>query len=453
MSAATSGEITELAQRIVAEAARRGASASECVIREGREVSVLVRLGEVEQVKQAEGKSLGVRVFRGQQAGVTYSSDLSWPAVEGMIAAALAIADNASPDPHAGLPEPRELGAIEGDLGLYSPAAAEVTPDQAIEWARRAERAALECDPRLTNSDGGSFDAGESAKVLANSHGFVGHVRRSSCSLSAVPIALENGKMQRDYWYTVAHAPADLESPESVGRTAAQRALRRLGARKMPTARVPVVFDPQAARSLLGHLLEAVSGETVYRESSFLAGQLGRMVASANIDIVDDGTCPGGFGTSPFDAEGVPTRRTPVITAGQLESYLLNCYSARKLGMHTTGNAARALAGAPGVSCGNLTLAPGPDSPEAIIAGIASGLYVTEFIGFGVNMVTGDYSRGVSGFWIDHGALAFPVEEITVAGNLKEMFRNVEAIGNDPDRRSAIQAPTLLIGGLTVAGN
>jgi PmbA protein len=443
----------DLARRIVAEAVRRGATAAECVLREGREVSVTVRLGQVEQVKQAEGKSLGVRVFRGQQAGVTYSSDWSWPAVEGMVAAALAIAENASPDPHAGLPEADELGVVAGDLGIYAPEAAAVTPEEAIEWARRAERAALDVDPRLTNSDGGSVDAGESTKVLANSHGFLGRVRRSSCSLSVVPIASENGKMQRDYWYTVGRRPAELEEPEAVGRTAAERTLRRLGARKVATARVPVVFDPRTAGSLIGHLLEAVSGETVYREASFLAGHLGETVAAPNFNLVDDGTVPGGLGSAPFDGEGVPTRRTPVIAGGKLESYLLNCYAARKLGLRTTGNAARALAGAPGVSCGNLTLEPGTESPETIIAGLNNGLYVTGLIGFGVNLVTGDYSRGVSGFWIENGALAYPVEEITVAGNLKEMFRNVEAIGNDPDRRGAIQAPTLLIGGLTLAGN
>ena len=447
-----SEELLDLARRIVAEAGRRGASAAECFIRQGRELSVTVRKGEVESIKQSEGNALGIRVFRGRRAGITYSSDLGWPAVERMIGSALAIADTASEDPFAGLPAPEDQGMIEGELQLYSPAPAAMTPEQAIDWAQRGERAALECDPRLSNSDGGSFEAGEGNKILVNSQGFAGAVRRSSCSISVVPIASQDGKMQRDYWYSIAHSPELLESAESVGRRAAERTLRRLGARKVPTARVPVIFDPQAARSLLGHLLEAVSGESVYREASFLAGQLGKPVAAPIVDLIDDGTRPAGFGTAPFDGEGVPTRRTPVISAGRLESYLLNSYAARKLGLQTTGNAARALAGNPGVSCGNFTLAPGSQSPEQIVSSVKQGFYVTEFIGFGVNSVTGDYSRGASGLWIDNGALAYPVEEVTVAGNLKEMFRNIQVIGNDLEFRSAITAPTLLIEGLTIAG-
>jgi PmbA protein len=370
-----------------------------------------------------------------------------------MLEAALAIAESASEDPFAGLPEARELGQLDADLALYSPAAAAITPEAALGLALRAERAALDADPRLTNSDGASFDAGEGVKVLANSLGFVGAVRRSSCSLSAVPIAIEHGARQRDFWYTVARSPEQLESPESVGRTAARRTLRRLGARKVPTARVPVVFDPQAARSLLGHVLEAVSGDAVYRQSSFLAGRLGQAVAAEAVTLVDDGTLPGRLGSSPFDAEGVPTRRTPVIERGRLNSYLLNAYAARKLALATTGNAARALAGPPGVGSHNLWLEPGTATPEQIIASVGNGLYVTEFIGFGVNPVTGDYSRGAAGLWIENGELAYPVEEITVAGNLNEMLRHITAVANDLEFRGAVNAPTLVIEGLTVAGS
>ncbi|MGN6593004.1 MAG: TldD/PmbA family protein [Terriglobales bacterium] len=445
-------ELMDLAARLVAEAGRRGATAAECVIRHGRELSVAVRLGETESIKQAEGKALGLRVFRGQQAGVTHSSDLGWPAVSAMLDAALQIAATASPDPAAGLPRPEELGQLTADLALYDPAAAEVTTAQALEWARRGEQAALDCDPRLTNSDGGSFEAGESTKILANSHGFCAAVRRSSCSLSVVPIASHEGAMQRDYWYSVARGPEGLETPEAVGRKAAQRTLRRLGARKVATQRVPVVFEPQAARSLLGHILEAVSGESVYREASFLAGKLGEAVAVPELNLVDDGTLPGRLGSSPFDGEGVPTRRTPLIAAGRLESYLLNCYAARKLSLASTGNASRGLAGAPGVSCHNLTLLPGTCTPEDIIAAVPNGLYVTEFIGFGVNAVTGDYSRGATGLWIENGQLAYPVEEITVAGNLKDMLRQITALASDLEIRGAVNAPTLLIEGLTVGG-
>ncbi|MGH9475953.1 MAG: TldD/PmbA family protein [Terriglobales bacterium] len=442
----------EIAERAVAEALRRGASAAECVIRHGRELSVTVRMGETESIKQAEGKALGLRVFKGRQSGVTHSSDLAWPALSAMLDAALAIAAVSSPDPAAGLPRPDELGHCPADLQLHDPTAAAVTADQALELAQRAERAALDCDPRLTNSNGASFDAGESTKFLVNSLGFSGEVRRSSCSLSVAPIAEHNGCKQRDWWYTVAHGPQGLESPEYVGRTAAARTLRRLGARKASTARVPVVFDPRTARALLGHILEAVSGEAIYRDASFLTGSLGRDVAASALTLVDDGCQPGALGSSPFDAEGVPTRRTVIFGDGRLQSYLLNCYAARKLSLATTGNAARGLAGAPGVSCGNLTLLPGTQTPDQILATIPNGLYVTEFIGFGVNTVTGDFSRGASGLWIENGSLAYPVEEITVAGNLKDMLRNVSAIANDLEYRGAVNAPTLCIDGLTVAG-
>lgn len=445
--------LLDLAQAVVAEAGRRGASAAECVVGEGRELSVNVRMGATESIKQADGNALGIRVFRGQRAGVTYSSDLSRDASLRMLDAALAIAEAASEDPFAGLPEPELLARAHPDLDLYSAAAAAVTPEQALDWALRAERAALDCDPRLSNSDGASFEAGEATKALANSHGFAGEVRRSSCSLSVVPIAMEHSLRQRDFWYTLGREPGLLEAPEQVGRTAAGRALRRLGARKVPTARVPVVFDPETARSLLGHVLEAVSGESVYREASFLAGQLGQVVASPCFTLVDDGLRPGGFGSSPFDAEGVPTRRTAVITQGRLDSYLLNTYTARKLSLATTGNAARALAGAPGVGCGNLTLLPGTVAPEAILRALPRGLLVTELIGFGVNAVTGDYSRGACGLWIENGELAYPVEEITIAGNLRDMLKNITAIGNDLPNRGAVNAPTVLIEGMTVAGS
>lgn len=452
-AAAAPAELVELAQRIVGEAGRRGASAAECVIRTGCELKVAVRLGEVESVKQAEGKSLGIRVFRGQQAGVTHSSDLSWAAAEQMIGAALTIAASASADTFAGLPELNEQGSLRGGLGLYSPSCAAFTPEQAVEWARRGEQAALGFDPRLSNSDGAMMDAGEDTKILVNSQGFEGAVRRSACSLSVVPIAVANGAMQRDYWYTLGRAPEELESPEEVGRHAAARTLRRLGARKVLTAQVPVIFDPQTARSLVGHLMEAVSGEAVYREASFLAGKIGQSVAAPTVTVVDDGTLAGRMGTAPFDGEGVPTRRKVVVGGGKLESYLLNCYAARKLGLRTTGNAARGLAGPPGIGCGNLTLEPGAARPEAIIAGVREGLYVTELIGFGVNSVTGDYSRGACGIWIENGALAYPVEEVTIAGNLGEMLRQMTAVGDDLVIRGAVNAPTVLIEGMTVGGH
>ncbi|HZU42509.1 MAG TPA: metallopeptidase TldD-related protein, partial [Terriglobales bacterium] len=322
-----------------------------------------------------------------------------------------------------------------------------------IAYARRAEEAALNYDPRIKNSDGGSFDAATGHKVLANSHGFVGEYRRSYCSVAAAPIAQsEDGAMQRDYWFSVARTLKCLESSDEVGRIAAQRTLRRLGARKVKTAQVPVVFDPLVARSLLDHVFEGVNGDSVYRGASFLAGKLGEKIAGENVTVVDDGTLPGGFGTSPFDGEGVPTRRTVVIERGVLKSYLLNTYTAKKLGLQTTGNASRGLAGTPGIGAGNYFLQAGEKSPQQIISEIPDGLYVTELMGFGVNLVTGDYSRGASGLWISGGELAYPVEEITIAGNLKEMLENISEIGNDLEFRGSIAAPTVRIDGLTVGG-
>lgn len=447
------GALTALGERIVRAACARGATDAECVLRAGWELAATVRMGETESLKEAEGKSLGIRVFCGQQAASTWSSDLSWPAVERMIAAALETAQAASPDPFAGLPESSELGQYTGALGLHVPLAGLIAPRTAIELAQRAERAALDTDPRLSNSDGASFSATDSTRVLVNSRGFAGHYRTSACSLSVVPIGVENGAMQRDYWFANARSLERLDEPENVGRIAAERTLRRLGARKIGTARVPVVFEAPMAATLLESLFQAVNGEAIYREASFLCGQLGQQIASADVTVVDDGLRPGGWGTSPFDAEGVASRRTRVIAGGRLESYLLNCYAARKLGLKTTANAARALAGMPGVGCGNLYLQPGHPGPAEIIRSVPRGLFVTEFIGFGVNPVTGDYSRGASGLWIENGQLSYPVEEITVAGNLRDMFQQIAAIGNDLDFRTSIAAPTLLIEGLTVGGN
>ncbi|MGC1430852.1 MAG: metallopeptidase TldD-related protein, partial [Candidatus Sulfotelmatobacter sp.] len=275
----------------------------------------------------------------------------------------------------------------------------------------------------------------------------------SYCSVSAVPIAqTEAGAMQRDYWYSVARMLSKLESPEQVGKVAAERTLRRLGARKAKTAQVPIIFDPMVATSILEHIFEGVNGDSVYRGASFLAGKLGQKIAGANVTIIDDGTIPGGFGTSPFDGEGIPTRRTVVVENGVLNSYLLNTYTAKKLGLQTTGNASRGLAGTPGIGPGNYFLQPGARTPKQMISEIKEGLYVTEFLGHGANLVTGDYSRGASGLWISGGEFAYPVEEITVAGNLKEMFFNISEIASDLEFRGSVASPTLRIDSLTVGG-
>ncbi len=445
--------LKEFAIDVVSRATRGGATAAECVVREGDEFSTTVRLGQVETLKESGSRAIGVRVYFGQRAASTYSSDFSAAGIERMLKSALELAKITSEDPFAGIPESDKLGSLSGNLNLYHEDVYSLPGPERIEYARRAERAALDADPRIKNSEGGSFDAATGRKILANSHGFLGEYQRSYCSVAVVPIAQDaNGGMQRDYWYSVARSLAKLDPAEQVGKEAARRTLRRLGARKVKTAHVPVVLDPMVARSMLEHIFEGVNGDSVYRGASFLAGKLGEKIAATNVTVVDDGTLSGGFGTTPFDGEGIPTRRTVVIENGILKSYLLNTYTARKLGLKTTANASRGLAGTPGIGPGNYFIEPGMKTPKQIIAEIKDGLYVTEFLGHGANLVTGDYSRGASGMWIVNGELAYPVEEITVAGNLKEMFCNISEIGADLEFRGSVASPTIRIDGLTVGG-
>jgi len=446
-------DLKTLASDVVRRAMQGGASAAECVAREGDEFSTVVRMRQVETLKESGSKSIGVRVFFGQRAASTYSSDFSTEGIERMLKSALELAKITSEDPCAGMPEAGKLGSLPGDLDLYHEDVYSLPGVERIDYARRCEKAALDSDPRMKNSEGGSFDAATGRKVLANSHGFVGEYRRSYCSVAAVPIAQdEQGNMQRDYWYSVARSLAKLESAEKIGKEAARRTLRRLGARKAKTAHVPVVLDPLVANSMLEHIFEGVNGDSVYRGASFLAGKLGQKIASANVTVIDDGTIRGGFGTAPFDGEGIPTRRTVVVDNGVLKSYLLNTYAAKKLGLATTGNASRGLAGTPSIGLGNYFLQAGTRTPQQIIGDIKDGLYVTEFLGMGVNLVTGDYSRGASGLWIVNGELTYPVEEITVAGNLKDIFMNISEIGNDLEFRGSVASPTIRIEGLTVGG-
>jgi PmbA protein len=442
-----------VATDVVSRAMKAGATAAEAIVREGSEFSTLVRLGQVETLKESGSRAVGLRVFLGKRVASTYSSDFTREGIERLVKGALDLARVTSEDPYAGLPDPSQLGSLPGDLKLYYADVYSLPPEQRIDYARQAETAALNFDPRIKNSDGGSFDASTGYRVLANSLGFVGSYQRSGCSVVAIPIAqAENGTMQRDYWYSSARTLAKLDSPESVGKEAARRTLRRLGARKIASTKVPVVFDSDTARSLLETIFDAVNGDTIYRQSSFLEGKLGEKIATENITVVDDGTIPGGFGSSPFDGEGVPSRRTVVIEKGILKSYLLNTYTARKLGLQTTANAARSLAGNPGIGYGNFYLEKGGRTAQQMIADIKQGLYVIDLLGFGVNLVTGDYSRGATGIWIENGELTYPVEEITVAGNLKEMLNNIAEIGSDLEFRSAVACPTLRIDGMTIAG-
>jgi PmbA protein len=451
-------DLESLAADVVALAMKAGASDAEAAVREGDEFSVNVRLGQVETLKDSGSRGLGLRVFLGKRSASASTSDLTAEGIRQLVDGALDLAKITEEDPCSGLAESGEFGSVPGDLRLYDEDVYSLPGAERIEWARRAEAAALAADPRITNSDGGSFQAATGRKALANSRGFVGGYRSSYAGVAVSPIAEDvDGSKQVDGWWSGARRLSDLESPESIGKEAARRTLRRLGARRVPTQRVPIVFAPEVAGSLLGSIFEAASGDVIWRGASFLAGRLGEQIASDNLTLVDDNTMllptgMGGFGTSPFDGEGLPSLRTVVVEQGVLRNYLLNTYTARKLGMKSTHNAARGLAGTPGIGCGNLYLEPGTQTQDQIIGDVPAGLYVTSLMGFGVNVVTGDYSRGATGLWIENGALTHAVEEITVAGNLAEMLLNVTAIGNDLEFRGAIASPTLRIDGMTIAG-
>jgi len=453
----TGEDLLSLATGIVAQALAAGAADAEVTIRAGDEFSTVVRMGEVETLKESGSRGVGLRVLleadNGYRVASTSSSDFTTEGIDHLVRGAVALAQVASVDPFAGLPDLAEFGRLSGDLALYDDDVYSLPTAERIAWARRAEAAALSADTRLINSDGAGFDAATGRRVFANSRGFTGEYRSSYAAISVSPIAQgSRGEMQRDYWWSQARSLRGLDSPESVGQEAARRTLRMLDARRVPTQQVPVVFAPEVARGIVGAVFDAASGDAIYRGASIFAGKLGETIAHPSVAVVDDGTIPGGFGTSPFDAEGLPSRRTVLLERGVLRSYILNTYTGRKLGMKSTGNASRGLAGNPYIGSGNLYLEAGPQPAEEIIRGVERGLYVTRLMGQGVNLVTGDYSRGAAGLWIENGQLAFPVQEITIAGNLKEMLRNITAIGSDLVFRSAAAAPTLRIDGMTIAG-
>ena len=445
-------ELEQLASRAVARALELGATDAECTLAEGEEFSAGVRMREVESLKQAGSRGAGIRVLAGRNTGSSRTSDLSPKGIEEMVRSALDLARVTTEDPHAGLPDAADLGAIQTDLALYDPAIEALETDWKIAQARLAEETALAADPRITNSEGASFNSYLGARAFANSRGFTGSYRTTSCGLSVVPVAKSNGHMERDYWHTASRRAAGMESAEEVGRRAAARTLRRLNARKAATQKAPVIFEPRVAASLLGDLCDAVNGGAIYKHASFLTGKLGEKVASQALTVIDDTTMPGLFGSSPFDDEGVTSRRTVVIERGVLKSYLLNTYYAHKLGLKTTGNAARGLSGNAGIGSGNFYIEAGDIAEEAMIAQVRQGLYVTELIGASANPVTGDYSSGAAGLWIENGELAYAVSEITIAGNLKQMLMDLNRTASNLEFRGAIASPTIMIQEMTISG-
>ncbi|HEX5647262.1 MAG TPA: metallopeptidase TldD-related protein [Nitrospira sp.] len=443
----------QLAAEVLACAKQCGATEADIVVADGETFSVQVRVGAVDRLTKAREKRLGLRVFVGKHSATTSTSDFSKASLDRLVSETCTLARAVVEDPVSGLPEAAQLAGDRPDLDLYDETV--LGTETQIDWAKRGETAAFSADSRITNSEGAEFDSSSGRVVLANSHGFVGSYQSSSFSLSVSPIATETGTgaMQRDAWYEVQHKFARLASAESIGQEAARRAVRRLGARRVATKRVPVVFDQETAGSLLANLCSAVSGYGLYKRASFLLDQLGHTVASDRITVYDDGRMVGGLGSRPFDGEGLATRKNTIVERGVLTSYLLDTYSGKKLGLPSTGNASRSVGESPSVGPTNFYLVPGVKTPMEIIGTVKEGLYLTEVIGFGINMVTGDYSRGACGFWIENGELAFPVEEITIAGNLKQMLKDIELVGNDLVFRGRIASPTLKISEMMVAGN
>lgn len=433
---------------LVAEATRRGASAADAVMVGGRAISASVRLGRPEKIERSEEEDIGLRVFKGTRQAIVSSSDRRRNALEDLLSRALAMAANVPEDPYAGIAEPGAVTTAVPDLDLAD--STEPSADELADLARRAEDAARAI-AGVTNSEGGEAGFGETTVALAASNGFRGTYRRTGYSLAASVLAGTGTGMERDYEFSSAVHLADLADPETVGRAAGERAVRRLGARKAGTAKVPLVFDRRVAGSLVGHLASAVNGRDVARGTSFLKDKMGETVFPADITIVDDPLRRRGLRSRPFDGEGLAGATRAIVENGRLKSWILDLRSARQLGLVSTGNASRGVSSPPSPSATNLYLEPGAISRRDLIVGIDRGFLVTEMMGFGVNGVTGDYSRGATGFWIENGEVAYPVSEVTVAGNLKEMFLHLTA-ANDLVFQFATNAPTVRIDGMTVAG-
>ena len=439
-------QFEDLADLALAHARRLGASDAGVDVSEGYGLSVSVRKGELENVERNRDKSLGVTVYLGHRRGNASTSDFAPAAIERTVQAAYDIARFTAEDPVAGLPDVADIATEHPDLDLFHPW--DVSSDEALALALRCEAAALQTDRRITNSEGAAVSAQHSHFFSAHTHGFRGGYASSRHSISVAPIAGKGDDMQRDAWYSSMRDARELASPEAVGRYAAERALSRLRSRKIATTQCPVLFEAPVAAGLLGSFVQATSGGALYRKSTFLLDSLGRRVFAPHIDILEDPHVRRGKGSSPFDDEGVVTRARRVVDAGRVQGYFLSSYSARKLGMPTTGNAG----GSHNLTLRSRLTRPGDDLP-AMLQKLGTGLFVIELMGQGVNYVTGDYSRGASGFWVENGEIAYPVQEITIAGNLKDMFPGIEAIGADTYNMGAKTVGSVLINRMKVAGS
>jgi len=435
-------ELESIARRALDHARRLGADQAEAAASQDRALSVTVRMGDVETLEHHRDRGLSVTVYFGNRKGSAASADLGEKSVTEVVERACAIARYTQSDPCAGLADAALMADVPGlpDLDLWHPW--EITPEAAIQVALACENAAR-ADEHITNSEGASLDTGAGVTAYANSHGFAAVQSGTRHDITCAVIAGEGDAMQRDYWYSLARAREDLEDPEAVGRQAAARAVGRLGSRRLKTEKVPVLFAPRSARSLVGHFVAAVRGSNLYRDASFLLGKRGERVFSPRVTIAEHPHLKRGLGSAAFDGEGVATRERRLVDGGVLQGYVLDAYSARKLDMQTTGNAG-------GVH--NLTVEPGERDFDELLYGMERGLVVTELMGQGVNIVTGDYSRGAAGFWVENGEQVHPVNEITIAGNLAEMFAGIRAVGSDMDLNANIRTGSLLLERMTVAG-
>ena len=435
-------DLTRVVAEVLDAAKAGGATAAETDVSQAVGLSVTVRRDEVETIAYNRDKGIGVTVYVGQRRGHASTADFSTEAIRATVGKALAIARYTAEDPCSGLADRALLAREIPDLDLYHPWA--LTVDEAIRLGRETEAAALAVDRRLTNTEGSTVSRGESEFVYANSHGFCGGYRSSRHHIDCAVIGEDGNGMQRDFWYTAARAPGDLDAAASVGRRAGMRTVRRLGARQLGTLECPVLFEAPEAADLIGSFVAAVSGGALYRKSSFLLDSMGREVFAPHVSMREEPHLPRGRGSAPFDNEGVATRPRDVVKDGVVTGYFLGSYSGRKLGLPTTGNAG---------GSHNLVVSHGDDDLAALFRRMGRGLFVTEQLGHGVNPVTGDFSRGAAGFWIENGEIAHAVEEITIAGNLMDMYRDIVAVGSDVDRRGSRHVGSMLIGRMTVAGS
>lgn len=444
-----------LAEAVVKKALAGGADEAEVVFTQGYESSVRLRKGELELLKEAQPRSISLRLYKDKRAAVVYTSDFTNEALDQIVAQALDHATIADADPAGGLPDPADLAKnwSQDGLEIWDASVGDIPTEVKVQMLKRTEDSAFGLDPRIKNSEGASFGARLSQFGLVNSLGFAGVYRTSSCSISMSALAEDkDGKKQVGDWFHSSHNFKTLKKPEDIGKEAAQHALNKLGSRKVPSKKVTVVWNPQMASELLGVLAGTISGDALERRATFLMGKQGQQIGSELVTIVDDPTRPGLPATRPFDGEGVPTRRNVIFDKGVFGQFLFNTYTARKTGHRTTGSAYAFIGSLPGVGSSNFYLEPGKATPEEIIAGVEDGLYLTEMIGFGFNQVTGDFSRGAVGFWIENGKLTYPVSEINVAGNMREMLGNISQVGNDLEFLYSVASPTLRIDNLTVSG-